>query len=276
MTRPLFYRIITVFAASVALLALVGSTLHAAEDAPKQPPRIVFPHVEPQPKPAPLPKPDPDDVPKVAIGELYVITSTVPFRAAVSPEDYAHTSEAKGPVQINAVFHGGSGKREWKTFTGYVLVVDPQVKDVRIEILLAFNGEERPGEFVRQLIDIGVGPRPPPDPEPDPRPEPTPTAKTLGIVNIDIANKRATNLPLARLLTDIAYWDTLRAAGHKVWLMDKSNAQARQYDDLAAKVGYPLTVFYDGAVTPPKMIGSVRTPNDKAGFDALVKQFSGK
>lgn len=269
--KRLFDRIAPWLSALIVVLIFGVIVAHVSAAEPQKPPDIVFPDFTPRedPKP-PLPIPS---VPVVKPGEMYVIVGKVAVE--VIPEDAASVDTDTGPVKIRGLFFNGGGKRESKTFDGFVSIVEPNATaSGRVKLRLWSSGNPIP-TFTDHFIDIGAGPRPPPEPAPEPDPDPTPTAKKLGIVTIDVAADRAKNLPLARLLTDIAYWDTLRAAGHKVWLMDKSNAQARQYDDLAAKNGYPLTVFYDGAVTPPRMLGTAKTPNTKAEFDALLKQFTG-
>jgi len=270
-------------AIAIVIVGVIAAHVSAAE--PKQPAPVVepdttlieFPNVQPTPEPKPLPPPvtDPDAVPVLPVGELYVVVQKVPFRLIAVPPGLVNVTPVDGPVKVNGVFYGSGGKRETRNYNGHVAIVEvaESVKSGTVYLSLSVNGKVKP-DGLEQRIDIGQGPRPPPDPV-DPV-DPVVTAKKLGFVNIDVAKDRVRNLPLARLLTDIAYWDTLRTAGHKVWLMDSSNAQARQYDAIAGTVGYPLTVIYDATVTPPKQIGAVRTPNTKAEYETLRKTYEGK
>lgn len=116
----------------------------------------------------------------------------------------------------------------------------------------------------------------PPTPTPNPPVPVTPTASKLYLLVIDDAYKRT--IPVAQLLTDKSYWDSVVAKGHTYRNMDSKVSDAAPWLPFVTKAGgVPCVIVMDqDNPKAPKLLATIPLPADKAGVDAVIKKYTGK
>jgi hypothetical protein len=131
-------------------------------------------------------------------------------------------------------------------------------------------------------ILIQVGPRPPPKPQPDtdpPKPQPQPVGtKAFWVVTVEDMTIRSPET--AKLLGDLASWNTLRPPGHEYRFYDKTTTNGSTYAAIAAAKGIPLpaVLLFDRApgVTQAVPVAVEKLPAAFSGIQDLVKKNGGK
>ena len=115
-------------------------------------------------------------------------------------------------------------------------------------------------------------PEPRPEPQPDPKPTPVVTTTTLWLVSIDDQLARGAG----SILTDVGFWNQIRASGHQFAAVDKNNPAAAMYSSKITQAGMsvPCMVIMDAATKD--VLGVEKIPTDRVAVAALISRYTGK
>lgn len=256
---------------------------------------ITFPD-PPSPSPDPKPTPDPKPAPSattLGAENLYVVQSDAPFLLFASPSGLVSVTREAGPLRVRGKFIDGGGKVETRTLTGKHIAIIEAVGTGKVELIAVAVGSADEKEATRRTIEVdaGKGPQPPPDGEvipapkpkppvvdPDPKPTPKPVPKGPYFL-VTVTETSARTVAEAKLLNDVAYWQSLRTSGHDFRHFDKDDATAAKggYTKAYAELGSCLVIVT--ADKPDEKGGSlvrkVPLPKTTADVTALLKELEG-
>jgi len=222
---------------AVALLLILAATTYAA-DPPVEP--IILLPIAP-----PAPQPTPGVATKLGKGMRYVIACKAACDVVAFPDTLLVIEEKKGPRDWTAIFAGGTGDYEDRTFT-YPFLYALKANGVgQCQVVIIPRGYKDKSEWMKVTLDVdsGVGPQPPPGPGPKPpEPPPTPDPLTLSFqaaYALDTDPAKAAKIgPLAELLEAI-----IAAAKESGSIQTLSQLQAKIHeadDRVAGKGGLPV------------------------------------
>lgn len=120
-------------------------------------------------------------------------------------------------------------------------------------------------------------PQPQPNPQPQPQPDPTPKAAKLWIALIyDSTNvKGGSTDPLAAILNNISFWNSLKAQGHEYQRIDSQKdpvGVAKFQQQIAANGGTPCVVIMDASnakILNQGDFGIPKTTNPQSAITAM-------
>lgn len=264
----------------------VAAAAAIPQPSPVAPPmaEITFPE-PPSPGPDPKPTPDPKPVPSATtLGpeSLYVVQSDAPFLLFASPPGLVSVTREAGPLRVRGKFIDGS-KVETRTLTGKHIAIIEATGTGKVELIAVAVGSADEKEAARRAIEVdsGKGPQPPPDviPEPKPKPpvvdpEPKPKPAPKGPYFLVTVSETSARTPAeAKVLNDVAYWQSLRKSGHDFRHYDKDDATAEAggYTKVYASLGSCLVIVTaDGT-----LVRKVPLPKTVADITALLKEIEG-
>lgn len=259
------------FLAALFLAAVPLAGAGAAD--PVKPDVIRIPDL-PAPSPIPQPIPGPNAVGKLTADQLYVIDSDVPVIVLSSPAGIVATTEESGPLKIRGIFFGGNGKAETRTFKGKHIFTVEVLQTGRVELLIIPVGADSADKVIRRTVDVDSGhaPIPPPDP-PKPDPKPTPINASVWMIVVEETSERTALT--AKVLGDLAYWNSIKTRGSNWRFYDKDSpdAIAKKYPTMVSGATLPalLILSADG-----EKIKAVPLPKTTTEVDTLFREVTGK
>ena len=147
-----------------------------------------------------------------------------------------------------------------------------------ISIAIYKNGKITDVAFISISIAGQVVPAPPtppvppipPGPEPPPVPPPGPKAASVWTIIIEESSERTA--PIAKVMNDLAYWQSLKAKGHfwRFYDKDSPEAKAKGYADKAAAVGLPAVLILDAKTGG--ILKAFKLPATTAEIDVAIKE----
>lgn len=148
---------------------------------------------------------------KLNKGALYVISCTADCELLILPKGAASVQKKTGKRDYTAIFAGGTGDYEDRTFDGPFLYELKATSTGPATVTIIPVGFKDRSEWVELLLDCNNGARPPPvDPDnTDPQPFPTPAAKLKEGFVAFLYDDKGMPAPVAKLLGDTDWFRSL-------------------------------------------------------------------
>ena len=248
----------TRYGAACALAMLVAAIVGAA-DAPIRLPNAPTP---------PVPQPVPGAAVKLVGDVWYVIDSKVECSVRGYPAGLVSVGAKKGPRDISAVFVDGNGVPEDRSYDGPFIYVVRAAGVGECTLVITPLGLKSDADILtaRLAVNSGKAPQPPPD---DGKTDPAPKQVIAWAIVVEETSQRTADT--AKVLGDLAYWQSLKAKGvdWRFYDKDSPDAKLRNFDTFGAEVGLPAVLFLaaDG-----KKVGGFKLPKTTAEIDAKMKE----
>lgn len=212
----------------------------------------------------------------------YIIESEVDGVVLARPIGLVKITKETGPLRIRGRFidSPANGKIETRTYKGPNIFIVDAIGTGTVDlsfIPFGFKSEADISSRIVPCVTDGVtpNPKPPPDTDPNPKPNPPDPMPKADLLWIIVVEETAERTPATiKVLTDLNYWNSVKAQGHMVRFYDKDMPEAKNqgYVRRAESVGLPAMIFYDQK--SHAHLKTIKLPLSKETIDLEMKGVS--